>query len=118
MIKNITCIECPKGCGLSVNIENGKIITIEGNECLKGIKYAAAEIENPVRILTSTVLTEGMALKMIPVRTDKPIAKDYTAKAMEEIKKIRLTKNLKAGDMINSNFLDLGVKLIVTRDVS
>ncbi|MBU0684199.1 MAG: DUF1667 domain-containing protein [Candidatus Omnitrophota bacterium] len=118
MIKKITCIECPKGCGLSVNIENGKVVTVEGNACLKGIKYAAAEIENPVRILTSTVLTKGMSLKMVPVRTDRPIQKSYIRQAMKKIEKICLTKTLKTGDVIDENFLNLGVKLIVTRGVS
>ena len=66
MIKKLTCIECPKGCVLSVDVENCRVVEIAGSECPKGEKYAVAEIEYPTRILTSTVLAEGLPLKMIP----------------------------------------------------
>ena len=89
MKKKITCIECPKGCWLSADIKNNKVVSVKGNECLKGKKYAHAEIEHPVRILTTTVLTKGLALKTIPVRTDKPVPKPLLLKAMKKIKQIR-----------------------------
>lgn len=115
--KKLTCIECPKSCGLSVDIENCRVVKISGNECPKGEKYAASEIENPVRTLTSTILGNGMPLKMIPVRTDKPIPKARMLEAMDEIKKIRIIRSLKAGETIAENFLGLGVNLVATRDV-
>ena len=116
MTRKIRCIECPKGCYLSVDIEEGKVILIKGYECLKGKKHAIAEVENPVRILTSTVLTQGLALKMIPVRTDQPIPKTALQKAMEEIKRIRIHQPVKVGTIIAENFLNLGINLIATRD--
>lgn len=117
MTKKFTCIECPKGCRLSVDIENNKVIKVSGNECPKGEKYAASEIENPVRILTSAVLCLGLSLKMVSVRTDKPIPKSRIFDAMNEIKKIKVTRPLKAGDIIVKNFLGLNVNLISTRKV-
>ncbi|MFA5085811.1 MAG: DUF1667 domain-containing protein, partial [Candidatus Omnitrophota bacterium] len=97
MIKKLTCIECPKGCALSINIEGCRVVEVSGNECPKGEKYAIQEIENPIRILTSAVLAEGLSLKMVPVRTDKPIPKNRLAEAMEEVKKIRLKNPVKSG---------------------
>ena len=90
MIKKLTCIECPKGCSLSIDIENCRVVKVGGNECPKAERYAMQEIENPMRILTSAVLAEGLSLKMVPVRTDKPMPKGRLAEAMEEVKKIRL----------------------------
>ncbi len=116
MIKNLTCIECPKSCNLSVDIENCRVVKVRGNQCAAGEKYAIAEIENPRRILTSTVLSQGLSLKMIPVRTDKPIPKARMQEAMVEIKKIRIGKPVMAGDIIIRNFLGLEVSLITTRD--
>jgi CxxC motif-containing protein len=116
MTRKIRCIECPKGCYLSVDIEDGKVVLIKGYECLKGKKHAIAEVENPVRILTSTVLTHGLALKMIPVRTDQPIPKTALLKAMEEIKRIRINEPVQVGTIIVENFLNLGINLIATRD--
>lgn len=115
MIKRLTCIECPKGCSLSIDIENCRVVKVGGNECPKGEKYAVQEIENPLRILTSAVLAQGLSLKMVPVRTDKPIPKKRLAEAMSEVKKIRLKSPVKSGAVIIKNFLDLGVNLLATR---
>ncbi len=115
MTKKLTCIECPEGCKLTVDIENFKMIKIARNKCPKGEAYATHEIENPARILTSSVLSQGLGLKMIPVRTDKPISKSRIFDAMNEAKKIRVTMPLKSGDIIVKNFLGLGVNLIATR---
>lgn len=117
MIKKITCIECPKGCVLSVDVENCRVIRVSGNECPKGEKYARSEVENPMRILTSVVLAEGFSLKMVPVRTDKAIPKPKILEAMYEIKKIRILRPVQMGDIISENFLGLGVNLIATRAI-
>ncbi|MDP3730553.1 MAG: DUF1667 domain-containing protein [Candidatus Omnitrophota bacterium] len=114
MIKKITCIECPKGCLLSIDIENCRVVKVSGNECPKGEKYAVQEMENPMRIFTSAVLAEGLSLKMVPVRTDKPIPKGMLAAAMEEAKKIRLKSPVKSGSVIVEGFLGLGVNLFAT----
>jgi len=118
MIKKLTCIECPKGCLLSIEIENCRVVKVSGNECPKGDGYAHQEIENPMRILASAVLAPGLSMKMVPVRTDKPIPKSKLALAMEEVKKVRLKSPVKCGSVIVENFLGLSVKLLSTRNVS
>lgn len=115
MIKKLTCIECPKGCTLSIDIENCRVVKVSGNECPKGEKYAVSEVENPIRVLTSAVLAEGLPIKMVPVRTNKPIPKAKILGAMVEIKKIRLKSPVAIGEPIAKNFMGLGVDLIVTR---
>lgn len=115
MMKKLTCIECPKGCLLSIDIENYRVVKVSGNECPKGEKYAIQETENPMRILTSSVLAEGLLLKMVPVRTDKPIPKGRLVEAMEEVKKIRLKEPVNTGSVIVENFLGLSVNLLATR---
>ncbi|MCM8760544.1 MAG: DUF1667 domain-containing protein [Candidatus Omnitrophica bacterium] len=117
MNKSLVCIECPKGCVLSVDIESSKAKDVKGAKCPKGVIYAQAEVENPTRVLTSTLLAEGLELRLVPVRTDKPIPKKDLFKAMEEIRKIRIRKPLKAGDTVFRNFLGLGINLIATREV-
>ncbi len=114
--KTFTCIECPLGCKLSVDIEGCKVVKVSGNQCPKGEKYAIAEIENPTRVLTTTILTEGLALRAVPVRTSGPVPKDKMMDIMTEIKKARLKKNVKAGDVVIKNILELNVNMIATRD--
>lgn len=116
MTKNMICIECPKGCGLSVDIEGCKVVKVLGAKCPKGLSYAVQELENPLRIFTATVLAERLPLKLVPVRTDKPIPKRDLLKARAEIGKIKIAHPLKARDTVMDNFLGLGVKLIATRE--
>ncbi len=118
MVKNITCIECPKGCLLSVDIENCRVVKVTGNKCPKGLGYAISEVENPMRIFTSAVLSNGLELKMVPVRTDKPIPKADLMRAMDEIKKIRLDRPVQAGDVVIRDFIKAGVSLVATRACS
>ena len=66
--RDITCICCPSGCGIEVCLENGEIKSITGNNCKRGEKYAAEEVVNPVRVVTSTMKIEGREAQMIPDR--------------------------------------------------
>ncbi|MFA5088427.1 MAG: DUF1667 domain-containing protein [Candidatus Omnitrophota bacterium] len=116
MIKNLTCTECPKGCALTVEVEDGKVAKVSGNLCAKGDIYARSEIENPLRILTSSVLAQGLNLKMVPVRTDKGIPRKKIFEAMAEVKKIKLKRAVQVDDVIVGNFMGLGVNLVATRE--
>jgi len=117
MQRKLTCIQCPQGCQLTAEIENGYVVKISGNRCPKGAEYAKQEIENPTRVLSSTVLAEGLSLKMVPVKTSKPIPKSKLLDAMTEIKKIKINKPVHTNDVIVANFLGLGVDLVAGRDV-
>ena len=118
MIKKMTCIECPKGCNLSVDIENCRVVKVDGAKCPKGTEYAVSEAENPVRIFTATIMAEGLNLKLVPVRTDKPVPKRDIFRAAEETGRMRITVPLEAGDTIIENFLGLGVRLLATREAT
>jgi CxxC motif-containing protein len=115
MNKEIICIECPQGCVLSADIADGKLISASGNKCPKGLVYAQAEVENPQRIFTSTVLCLGLEFKMLPVRTNQPIPRAKVFEAGVEIKKIRVDRPVSVGEAVVKNFLNLGVDLIATR---
>ena len=51
-IRELTCIICPKGCALKVELdENGKVLGVTGNTCKRGAEYAENECTNPMRLL-------------------------------------------------------------------
>jgi len=118
MKKTITCIECPVGCTLELDIENRRVVKVSGNKCPKGHDYAIEEIECPKRVLTSTVLTENLPIILLPVRTDKAIPKAKLMDAMRELKSVRVKKRVRAGDVIVKNFMNLEANLIATRSIS
>ena len=41
--KKLTCIVCPMGCPLEVTLEGGNILSVTGNTCPRGEKYAREE---------------------------------------------------------------------------
>jgi CxxC motif-containing protein len=116
MARSIRCIECPKGCLLAVEADGRRFISVSGNECPKGEKYAAQEVEDPRRILTSTVRAIGLDLKMVPVKTDKPMPKKDILKGAERIRELIIKEPLKAGDVVAEKFLGYDIDLIATRD--
>lgn len=116
MIKKITCIECPKGCQLEVDVDGGHVIKVTGQQCPKGEDYAKREIESPMRVLTTTVLARGLELKLIPVRTTGPVPKARLFEAMAQVRRVVLTSPVQVGSVIIRDLLGLGVDLIATRD--
>ena len=83
MIREMTCIVCPMGCRLEVNIENGVVTSVKGNTCKRGEEYAKTECTNPQRTVTSTVLCDNGEL--LPVKTDRPVKKEDVFSVMEAI---------------------------------
>lgn len=82
--KTLTCICCPIGCTIEAELEGNHVLSVRGNSCPRGEKYAKSELSNPVRTLTSTVGAHGEAQRVRPllrcVRHGKyPRAKCLTA---------------------------------------
>ena len=75
MTRDMTCIICPRGCALKVEI-NGDNITVTGNSCTKCRQYATDECTNPTRTVTSSVRVENREDTMVSVKTEKPVPMD------------------------------------------
>ena len=115
--RKITCIVCPRGCALEVDVEAG---TVTGNTCKRGAEYGIAEATNPVRTLTSTVRVvdaDGAFVDMLPVRPAAPIPKGLLFDAMRQVDAVRAQKPLRRGDVLVPNIAGAGVDLIATRDL-
>ncbi|MCL2096964.1 MAG: DUF1667 domain-containing protein [Oscillospiraceae bacterium] len=114
--KILICVTCPVGCEMTVEYKNKDLISVTGNNCKRGEKYASNEIVNPRRVLTSTVILSGAKIKLMPVKTDKPIAKDKIFEAMREINKIKIEAPVKMGDVLRRDFTEQGINLVAGRD--
>lgn len=115
--KEIICVSCPKGCRINVQNNGEKIISITGNDCLKGIKYAEEEFINPLRILPTTVRVIGGELPLVSVKTKKAIPKRLLLKAMTEIAEIEVKAPVKIGQVIKYDLMGTGVSLVATRNI-
>ena len=59
MIRTLTCIECPVGCEITAETENGEVKSVRGNSCPRGRMYAESEVVCPRRVVTSAVRAEN-----------------------------------------------------------
>ena len=119
--KRITCITCPVGCDMTVEFEGKNFISVSGNICKKGEKYASDEIQNPRRTLTSTIIIYNdsniAVTKYLPVKTSSPIAKDKIFEAMKIINGIKAAAPIKMGDILYENFTENGINVVACKDV-
>lgn len=114
MINEMTCIICPRGCELFVKTEE-KGITVTGNSCPKGKKYAINECTNPMRTVTSSVRVKNREDTMVSVKTESPIPKDKIFELMKEIRKINVCAPIGVGDIIIKNIFNTNV--IATKSI-
>ena len=117
MKKIFTCIICPNGCEIEVELENNKVNKIEGASCKKGKEYVNQELINPQRNIATSVKVINGDLDIVSVRLNNSIPKDKIFDVMDEVKKIKVSAPVKIGDVIKENILNLNVNLIATKNI-
>ncbi len=111
MKSTLTCIECPVGCTVHIEMEKGKVLSVTGNACPRGKAYAENEVVCPKRMLTTTVrMANG---KMLPVRTSAPVKKAEQFEIMQKVNAVHPDGDIQVGDILVENIAD-GVHLIAT----
>ena len=99
MKKEMTCIVCPMGCTLDVELaKDGQVLKVTGNTCKRGAKYAEAECINPQRTITTTLRCEDGS--MVAVKTDTTIPKDKMFEAMQLINGTVVKLPVMIGDVL------------------
>lgn len=116
-VKELTCIGCPLGCNLQIQIENDIIKNIEGHSCKRGIEYAEKECTNPTRIVTTTIKVIGGESEVLSVKTDGDIPKNVVFNCVQELKKVNINAPINIGEVILINFLNTGVNIVSTMNV-
>lgn len=116
MIKEMICFLCPNSCELNVTVLNQKI-SVDNNKCSRGIVFAKKEIEDPERILTTSVLVVGGKSPLVSVRTKTPVKKDEIRDIMKYINNTKVSAPVSIGQVL---LLEIGinkVEIIATRNV-
>lgn len=108
--RELTCIVCPRGCQMTV--EMGDEITVSGNLCPRGKVYAQNECVNPQRTVTSTVRTSDGGV--VAVKTEGTIPKAKMMECMEIINSIVLELPVKVGDVACEDVF--GTRIVVTQN--
>ena len=116
--KELICIGCPLGCNLTVEMDGGQVVSVNGNTCKRGDDYARKELTDPRRIVTSTVPVAGGNLPVVSVKTATDIPKNKIRECLLALKGVTLTAPVQIGDVIMENVADTGVDVIATKSIS
>lgn len=116
------CTTCPSECALTIDTsidENGveHVLSVQGNRCARGRKFAEQEIIRPMRILATTIVVREGDEKLLPVRTARPIPRDLHLRAMRDIRHASITAPVRMGDVVMSDLLGTGVDLVASMNV-
>lgn len=115
MQKNLICVSCPMGCGITVEIsDSGEILSVKGNTCKRGDAYARNECTHPVRSLATTVRVEGGIHNVVPCKSSGPLPKDKIMDCMEEINAAQAKAPVKLGDVLVKDVCGTGVDIVAT----
>lgn len=115
----LTCIRCPIGCAITVTQDDdGKVTDITGNSCPNGYKYAANEVTNPTRIVTTTVRVKGGTLPVVSVKTKGDVPKGKMFECVKAINKMEVSAPVAIGDVIVHDVAGTGVDVVATKNVA
>lgn len=114
---HLTCIGCPLGCPLEVEIGKDNILSVSGNTCKNGDKYARKELTNPTRIVTTTVRVIGGMLPVVSVKTSADIPKSKMFACVKALQAVEIPAPVAIGQVVLSNAAGTGVDVIATKAV-
>ena len=115
--RELTCIGCPMGCALIVELDGDKVVSVKGSSCKIGENYGKKECTNPTRVVTSSVLVSGGESEILSVKTESDIPKNLIYECVGALKNIVIKAPVHIGDVVLANVLNTGVNIIATKDI-
>ncbi len=116
MIRELTCIVCPRGCQLKAELDgNGNVLNVEGFTCPRGKQYAIDECTHPMRTITSTVRAANG--EPVPVKTNRTVPKELMFDCMKQINQATVAVPAHIGDVVIANILGTGADVVVTANL-
>ncbi len=117
MEQMITCINCPVGCRMTVTLnDQGEVLKVEGNTCIRGDKYARQECTLPLRMITAVIPAQGSETPL-SVKTATPVPKHLIGKVMQVLQNTEVSAPIAIGQTVVPNVCDTGVDVIATRSI-
>lgn len=112
-ILEFTCVQCPMGCPLTVEVEDGEVLSVTGNTCPRGKKYGAQEAVCPMRVVTSLVNVVSDP-HPISVKTTDAVPKDKINEVLKQIRKAKVNAPISAGSLVIENVAGTNVDVVAT----
>ena len=117
MEQEITCINCPMGCRMTVSLtDSGQFLSVSGNTCARGAAYARQECTLPERMITAVIPVCGSKTPL-SVKTSRPVLKSMIRDVMHELSLVRIQTPVSIGQVIIPDVLHTGADIVATRDL-
>lgn len=113
MKKRLICTVCPIGCTIEAEICGNDVLSICGNSCPRGEKYAKDECIAPKRTVTSTVICSNG--KLLSVKTKDAIPKEKIVECMKIINNTVADLPISVSDVIIKDVF--GTSIIATKNM-
>ena len=96
--------------------ESGEVVSVEGNTCPRGSKYARQECTLPLRVVTAVIPAENSEIPL-SVKTAEPVPKHLIPSVMESLKQVSVSVPVRMGQVILPNVCGTGIDIIATRNL-
>lgn len=113
----IICVACPKGCTLQVKHEGKDVLEVIGAGCRRGKEYAICELQDPRRMVASTVKVRGGLHPLVPVYTREAFPKPLIPQLAQELRKVEVNAPVNIEQVVLENALNTGIDIIASRDM-
>jgi CxxC motif-containing protein len=116
----LICILCPNSCELDAEIDETdgiKVLSVRGFLCPRGKRWAVGEIENPVRVATTSVLCNNGMLPLVSVKTDRAVPRGMMENLMKEISRCSVDAPVSIGDAVLVNPAGIECIVVATRNI-
>ena len=116
-LRELICIGCPMGCAMTVTVESGAVVSVDGNTCKRGGEYAHREVIAPTRMLTTTLPVSNGERPTVPVKTNGEVPKPMLLDCARALSTIKLSAPIRAGEVVVSNLLGPGIDVIAVKNI-
>jgi CxxC motif-containing protein len=116
--RELTCIGCPMGCQITVEMDGQEIKKISGNSCKIGENYSRQEVTHPERCVTSTMIVTGGDKPRVSVKTKGNIPKDQITACMKLIDSTIVSAPVSIGDVLIPDVVGTGIDVVATRNIA
>ena len=110
--RELICIGCPMGCPLTVTLDGGAVVTVQGNTCPRGDAYARREVTAPTRIVTTTVRVTGGILPAVSCKTRSDIPKEKIFDVVRALKSVVVPAPVHIGQILLPDAAGTGVDVV------
>ena len=113
----IICVACPKGCVLEVKHEGNEALEIVGAGCRRGKDYAICELQDPRRMVASTVKVRGGLHPLVPVYTREAFPKPLIPQLAQKLREVEVPAPVSINQVVLEDALGTGIDIIASRDM-